>query len=155
LPRAGAGLPPIPRRACEAVRKEGIVVSIEEMQDILDQLAAELPQKFYEELNGGILLLPDRKVSPEAIHDDLFTLGEYHHNYSMGRYIVIYYGSFEAIFGHLSTEDLTAQLRGTLRHEFTHHLESLAGEKDLELEDERRLARYRYRAHLRKLRALK
>ncbi|MDR0424972.1 MAG: metallopeptidase family protein [Clostridiales Family XIII bacterium] len=131
------------------------MVDIEEMQDMLDMLADELPDELYEGLNGGILLLPDRKLSPEALDDDLFTLGEYHHSYSMGRYIVIYHGSFDAIFGHLPKEELLAELRKTLRHEFTHHLESLAGEKDLEIEDERQLARYRYRARLRQIKSLR
>jgi hypothetical protein len=120
------------------------------MEEMLDELACELPERFYEELNGGILLLPEARLSPEAINDDLYTLGEYHYSHSMGRYIAIYYGSFKALFGHLSPDELKVELRGTLRHEFTHHLESLAGEKDLEIEDERQLARYRYRAKLRK-----
>jgi hypothetical protein len=86
--------------------------------------------------------------------NDLYTLGEYHHSYSMGRYITMYYGSFAVVYGHLSPEELKIRLRETLRHEFTHHLESLAGEKDLEIEDERQLARYRYRAaKLKRLRA--
>lgn len=130
------------------------MITIEEMEEMLDELAAELPEQFYSELNGGILLLPEKRLSPEAINNDLYTLGEYHYSYSMGRYITMYYGSFEAIYGHLSPEDMKVQLRETLRHEFTHHLESLAGEKDLEIEDERQLARYRYRAaKLKKLRA--
>jgi hypothetical protein len=124
------------------------------MEEMLDELAAELPEQFYRELNGGILLLPEKRISPEAINNDLYTLGEYHYSYSMGRYITMYYGSFEAVYGHLSPEDIKVQLRETLRHEFTHHLESLAGEKDLEIEDERQLAKYRYRAtKLTKLRA--
>ena len=126
-------------------------IGIDDMQDMLDELADELPGKFYEELNGGILLMSDARMSPEAINDDLYTLGEYHHSYSMGRYIVIYYGSFKAVYGHLPRAGMKDQLRKTLRHEFTHHLESLAGEKDLEIEDERNLARYRYRAKLRQL----
>jgi hypothetical protein len=133
---------------------EDALITIEEMEDMLDELAAELPEQFYSELNGGILLLPDTRISPEAINNDLYTLGEYHHSYSMGRYICMYYGSFAALFGHLEPERLKEQLRETLRHEFTHHLESLAGEKDLEIEDERQLARYRYRAtKLRRLRS--
>jgi hypothetical protein len=123
------------------------------MEEMLDELAAELPERFYRELNGGILLLPETRLSPEAIDGDLYTLGEYHYSYSMGRYITIYYGSFDALYGHLAPQEIKDRLRGTLRHEFTHHLESLAGEKDLEIEDERQLARYRYRAKLRRLRA--
>jgi hypothetical protein len=88
------------------------------------------------------------------MNNDLFTLGEYHYSYSMGRYICMYYGSFAALYGHLPPEEFKVQLRETLRHEFTHHLESLAGEKDLEIEDERQLAKYRYRAtRLKRLRA--
>jgi hypothetical protein len=33
-------------------------------------------------------------------------------------------------------------LAGTLKHEFRHHLESLAGERGLEIEDEQFLADY-------------
>jgi hypothetical protein len=126
------------------------MITIEEAEIMLDELAAELPEQFYKELNGGILLLPDRKLSPEAVNGDLYTLGEYCCSYSMGRYINIYYGSFAALYGNLSPEEIKAELRATLRHEFTHHLESLAGEKDLEEDDERQLAQYRYRAKLRK-----
>jgi hypothetical protein len=60
----------------------------------------------------------------------------------MGRYIIIYYGSFIALFGHLSDEQMTRELRKTLRHEFTHHLESLAGEDGLEKEDDDFMRKY-------------
>ena len=40
-------------------------------------------------------------------------------------------------------EEFKERLKKTLFHEFTHHLESLAGERDLEIEDERQLAAYR------------
>ena len=61
----------------------------------------------------------------------------------MGRLIRIYYGSFEKLFGYLEEEELKEKLRETLFHEFTHHLESLAGERDLEIQDAKQLARYR------------
>ena len=119
------------------------MITIEEMQVILDELAEELPQEFYKELNGGILLLPDIKVSPEARNHDLYILGQYHYSHSMGRYIIIYFGSFSALYGYGSREKLKKELRKTLRHEFTHHLEHLAGEKDLEVEDQKELDRYK------------
>lgn len=118
------------------------MITIDEMQLILDELAEELPQEFYHELNGGILLLPETRRSDYAIADDLFTLGEYRVSMSMGRYIVIFFGSFERIYGHLDRDSLKDKLRDTLRHEFRHHLESLSGEKGLELEDADYLKNY-------------
>ncbi|MDR1778898.1 MAG: metallopeptidase family protein [Clostridiales Family XIII bacterium] len=119
------------------------MVTIDEMQDILDELAEELPPVFYEELNGGILLLPEAKRSEYAQGDDLYILGEYHHTHNMGRYISIYYGSFVRLFGeNAPVERVRAELRKTLRHEFTHHLESLAGEDDLEKYDASKLGSY-------------
>lgn len=112
------------------------MISIEEVEKILDEIAAELPQEFYKELNGGIILLPEAKLDPLARNNDLYIMGEYHSGGGLGRYISIYYGSFERLYGHLSREALKKQLARTLKHEFTHHLESLAGEDDLEEEDE-------------------
>jgi hypothetical protein len=118
------------------------MVDIDTVQEILDGLAMELPQELYYELNGGILLLPEAKLSEHSKRDDLYILGQYVTSYTMGRYIVIYYGSFAHIFGHLSVEDLTTELRKTLHHEFTHHLERLAGDDDLGKEDQRQLLNY-------------
>ncbi|MDR2157438.1 MAG: metallopeptidase family protein [Clostridiales Family XIII bacterium] len=112
------------------------MMSIDEMQDILDELAEELPPIFYRDLNGGILLLPEAQLSRYARAEDLYVLGEYRHSRGMGRYIVIFYGSFIALFGDRSGEVMKRELRKTLRHEFTHHLESLAGEDDLGKEDD-------------------
>lgn len=122
------------------------MMTIDEVQDILEELAEGLPAEIYDELNGGILLLPDTKMSEEAIDDDLFILGEYCHDYAMGRYIVLYYGSFCALFGDDSERVWRRELRETLYHEFVHHIEDLAGERGLEIEDEEEL--YRYLHHL-------
>ena len=118
------------------------MISIDKVQEILDDLAEELPKEFYKELNGGILLLPEEKKSPYAVGNDLYILGEYRVSPSMGRLISIYYGSFIRLFGHLGEDQLTHQLRHTLRHEFTHHLESLSGEKGLEIKDEEYINKY-------------
>ncbi len=118
------------------------MISIDEVQDILDGLAEELPKEFYNELNGGILLLPETKESPYAKHDDLYILGEYQVSPGMGRLIKIYYGSFMKLYGYLDKEELTKRLRHTLRHEFTHHLESLGGERGLEIKDAQFINKY-------------
>ena len=129
------------------------MVTIDEAQEILDRVAEGLPQEFYKELNGGVILLPDVRRSREPWGENLYTLGEYTVSHSMGRYIAIFYGSFKYVFGAgASRETIAEELRKTLLHEFTHHLESLAGENDLEKDDERRMRIYRERAALRKIR---
>ena len=112
------------------------MMDIDQMQAVLDELAEELPEVFYKDLNGGIVLLPEARESEYSRTQDLYTLGEYHHGGAMGNYIKIYYGSFERLFGHLSDEQMKNELRHTLRHEFRHHIETLAGDKGLIKEDE-------------------
>lgn len=120
------------------------MITIDEMYRMLDEIASGFPEEFYKELNGGISLLPDRKKSPYAIGDDLYILGEYHHD-KMGRYIYIYYGSFMRVYGYLSVDALRQRIKKTVAHEFTHHLESLAGERGLEIKDQIQLEEYRER----------
>ena len=118
-----------------------MMVSIDKMQEMLEQIAEEFPPEFYEKLNGGICLLPELRMSPHSKRNDLYILGEYHYNV-MGRYIYIYYGSFRRVFGHLGEAALYQELKKTVAHEFTHHLENLAGEKGLEIQDEMDLDEY-------------
>lgn len=118
------------------------MVSLEEMESILDEVTVGFPQELFKELNGGILLFPETKHNPVGRKNDLFILGEYHRGGNMGRYIVIYYGSFMKVYGRLEKEALRGRLIHTLKHEFTHHLESLAGERGLEIEDARYLENY-------------
>ena len=134
------------------------MVSIEEAQDILDEVAEGLPRELYQELNGGIILLPDAKKSGESWADNLYVLGEYTHSAGMGRYIAIYFGSFPHVFGkNASREKIAAELRETLLHEFRHHWGSLAGQDEQEKEDERQLRIYktRYQNRAKRIRRIK
>lgn len=117
------------------------MIGIDRFGDILSDLADELPAEFYSELNLGIRVDPYAKPHPQARGDDLYILGEYSRS-AMGRGIVIYYGSFARIFGALDEEELTEKMRKTLRHEFRHHMEYRAGERGLEIEDERKINDY-------------
>ena len=117
------------------------MITVDRFAEILDEMACELPIEFYDELNLGISISPESKIHPEAKADDLYILGEYQ-NSPMGNGIVIYYGSFTALFHDLSEAELMGELRKTLRHEFRHHMEYRAGERGLELEDERQLSEY-------------
>jgi len=118
------------------------MLTFDEVGEILDEIAEELPREFYNHLNGGILLLPEARRHPGEQARDLYIMGEYVRN-QMGRYIIIYYGSFAAVFGHYPPEKIREELRETLYHEFTHHVESLAGVRSLEIKDDLKLARYR------------
>ena len=115
--------------------------SIDEINDLLDEVAAELPDGIFRGLNGGVSLVPDTKRSAADPGGGLFTLGEYCRD-QMGRYIVLYYGSICAVHGGESREELRVSLKKLLTHELTHHMESLAGERDLEIEDEIQLGEY-------------
>ena len=108
---------------------------------MLDEVAATLPEGVFSELNGGVSLLPESRRSEADPSGGLYTLGEYRRD-QMGRYIVIYYGSIRIVHGNASREEMLKILRDLLIHELTHHIESLAGERDLEIEDEEFLDDY-------------
>ena len=111
---------------------------------LLDQLAEEFPPVFFRDLNGGISLLPEAKEDPEGGPGELYIMGEYC-NDMMGRYINLYYGSFAALARQegWSEDDWAEELYATLSHEFTHHLEGLAGERGLERKDEAFMEEFR------------
>jgi len=124
------------------------MISINEMQAMLNEIAETLPQEFFAQLNGGIVLMPQDKPDRRPGAQGLHVLGEYYSGGSLGRYIAIYYGSFARVYGNLPRGELKERLAATLRHEFRHHLESLAGERGLIAEDERFLADYMRRGQL-------
>lgn len=121
-------------------------MTIEEMQEYLDELEKNLPLEILNELNGGIILVDDIKMHPQSISNDLFILGEYHHEArGLGRYVIIYYGSIMRVHGHLSREKQMEKVKAVLYHELFHHLESQAGERSLEVQDAIDIARYKDR----------
>jgi len=114
--------------------------NIDEVENMLNEIAEELPEDFFRFLNGGVMLLPETKHHSQG---NLFIMGEYNCRADIGRYIVIYYGSFISAFGHLDRENFIRELKYTLIHEFTHHMEALSGERTLEIKDEIDLERYK------------
>ncbi len=110
-----------------------MILSFDEVGHLLDEMAEEFPKEFFAELNGGILLQPEAKYDPDN-GDDMYILGEYCID-ALGRYIVLYYGSFAALFEEEDAEVWEDELYTTLAHEFTHHIESLAGEHGLDDKD--------------------
>lgn len=117
------------------------MISFEECALMLDEIADSMPYELYRELNGGLSLLPQTKIHPKALNNDLFILGEYKRN-SLGRYIVFYYGSINRVYGKLSKEEYYKRLKKILAHEVRHHNEFLAGVDDLVLYDNQQISEY-------------
>jgi len=108
------------------------MLTFEESREALTQIADSLPVAIFNELNGGVLLLPDT-ITDE---NDLLILGQYNVDpLGFGRYVTIHYGSMQQAYGHLSRKDFEKELEDVLRHELIHHLESLAGDDSLEIKD--------------------
>lgn len=121
------------------------MMTYEAFEDAVFEIADSFPEDFFRELSGGVMVRRHRRLHPEAVDQDLYILGEYHTDHCLGRFVVLYYGSFERCFGNCDDDELRGRIRKVLLHEFRHHLESLAGERDLEIEDEIELSRYKYR----------
>ncbi len=117
------------------------MITFEECAEMLDEIADSVPYELYRELNAGISLLPGLKVHPKAVNNDLFILGEYIRN-SLGKAIVLYYGSINRVYGSLSREQYYEKLVGILHHELRHHNEFLAGCDDLGIYDKQKIAKY-------------
>ena len=118
--------------------------TFDEISDMLAEITAAFPQEFFENLNGGVILV-NRVVEHEKSKkpNDLYVLGRYFYEPNgLGRYIHIYYGSFIRVYGNLSLRRQKSELKRILSHEFTHHLESLAGERGLERKDEAQMLEY-------------
>ncbi len=121
-------------------------LSIEEVENFLSEAMDELPQEMFNELNGGVVLVANVVRSPHG--KGLFTLGTYHNEkHGMGRYIKINYGSFVRVYGKKSVETQKEELRKLLRHELTHHMESLAGVRTLEEKDARFIENFKTKKH--------
>ena len=113
------------------------MLTFDEVGALLDDMAEEFPAVFVNEVNGGGCLLPEARPDPEFPPGEMYILGEYC-NDMMGRYINLYYGSFAALAEReeWTQEDWEDELWETFSHEFTHHMEGLAGERGLEIKDE-------------------
>jgi len=114
------------------------MLTFEESQQYVDELCATLPPEIFRELNCGVSVIPDTVYC----HRGLLALGMYHYEpHGLGRYITIHYGSMLAAYGYMPPGQFKTQLKETLHHELIHHLEGLAGDRSLEIEDEINVAR--------------
>ncbi len=120
------------------------MISLEEYKRIVSELMDELPEEFYRDLNGGVIVSEAVAIPDYARGGDLCALGQYL-IYSGMRQIVMFKGSFDRVYPLADGEEARNLLRGILRHEFRHHLESLGNvhnAESLEAEDRRKKAAY-------------
>ena len=123
-----------------------MVLTFDQTADYLDEIAEGFPAALFEELNGGVNLLEDTVPDPEFPEGEMYILGEYCDD-CLGLYINLYYGSFAAL---AEREDWDAQiweeeLRITLSHELTHHMENRSGLHALDDRDAAELAAWKQR----------
>lgn len=120
------------------------MISAEEYRAIVSELLDELPEEFFRELSGGVIVSNDAVIPDHARANDLYTMGQYRILSGM-RQITMYRGSFDRVYPHADADEARRILRGVLRHEFRHHMESLGGihgSSSLEAEDEREKQAY-------------
>lgn len=120
-------------------------VDIDTFHAMACEMYEEIPERLLEGLNGGIV------ISEEAVQDDeelpdVYILGEYIEDPHLGNSIMLYYGSFVALFHDEPVEVWEEELWETMLHEVRHHVEHRAGVYDLDLEDLRQLEEFRRQA---------
>ena len=125
------------------------MIHLEVFKGIVEDLLDELPEEFFRELTGGVIVSEAAMIPDYAQGSDIFIMGHYS-IFSGVRQIIIYKGSFDRVYPFADAAEAKNLLRGVVRHEFRHHLEFLSGIHDatsLEAQDAREkrdyLARHR------------
>ena len=118
-----------------------MVLSFEQARDLLDTLAESFPEALFDGLNGGVNFQEEAVPDQEFPKGQVYILGEYCDDL-LGRYINLYYGSFAAMAENedWTEEDWEQELRQTLSHELTHHMEGRSGLHALDDKDEAEMA---------------
>jgi hypothetical protein len=106
------------------------------------EMVEEIPSEFLEGLQG-VHVLEEARL--EEGYVDVYRMGEYldpglEHflgaGEGLGRHVALYYGSFVAIASGEEDFDWEEEAWETLTHELRHHVESLAGDASLIIQDE-------------------
>ena len=121
------------------------MVSVEEFEVMAGEIADNIPEQFYEGLNGGVLLREEERLHQLSTDKSpVYIMGLYIRDV-LGCRIEIYYGSFAKTCRHFSKEGVYRKLKETIQHEFQHHVETMCGNRDLVIKDEENLDRVRKR----------
>lgn len=121
-----------------------MLLTFDQAGEALDALAEGFPEVLFNGLNGGVNLLEEAVPDPEFPEGEMYILGEYCDDL-LGRYINLYYGSFAALAEQEDWDRQTweEELRTTLSHELTHHMEARGGLHTLDDRDAAELAAWR------------
>lgn len=120
------------------------MIGMGEYRAAVSELLDELPEAFFRELSGGVIVSDALVIPDYAKGNDLYTLGQYQVSNGI-RQIVLFKGSFDRAYPAADAAAAKELLRGIIRHEFRHHLEALGGvhnSSSLEAEDEREKQAY-------------
>ena len=102
-----------------------MIPTYDQMGDMLEAVAAQFPDAFFEGLDGGIQLEEQAMPDPDVPPGEMYIMGEYCHDL-LGRYILLYYGSFTALLAEEDEAVWMDEIFTTVAHEFTHHFEDTA-----------------------------
>ncbi len=118
------------------------MITYEQVSAMLSDIMDDVPPELFEGLTGGVILSENVKLHPDSKpYKPLYIMGEYRRD-MLGRSIVIYYGSFNVVYGASDLDTFKKKLKHTFSHELRHHLEMLSGVKDLEKYDAQKLGMY-------------
>ncbi|MBR4579008.1 MAG: hypothetical protein IKO22_05305 [Oscillospiraceae bacterium] len=120
------------------------MLTIDDYRGIVEELLDEFPEEFFQKLSGGVVVSEAEVIPDYARGNDLYTMGQYQISSGI-RQIVLFKGSFDRVHPRADAAEAKNLLRGILRHEFRHHLESLGGihnSSSLEAEDDRKKEAY-------------
>lgn len=109
-------------------------MDLERFAELADRLAERLPPQLLAGLNGGIVVRAETRRNADD-PPGIYILGEYITDPYLGAFVALYYGSFRALFSGRPEAEWEAELWSTIKHELRHHLEGLAGLRDLDIED--------------------
>ncbi|HHX67343.1 MAG: hypothetical protein WAO56_04300 [Miniphocaeibacter sp.] len=115
--------------------------TIDDVHDMLEEIASTIPEVLLEDLQGGIVLIESAKMHPKSINNTLYINGEYVRN-RMYNLIRIYYGSIIKTRGHLPREQFKDKLEEVLIHELRHHIEFKCNDFSLIKEDKEYIRKY-------------
>ena len=87
------------------------MINTEEYKAIISDLMDELPEEFFRDLTGGVIMSEALVIPDYARGNDLYTLGQYQVCYGV-RQIVMFKGSFDRLYPRASASEAKEILRG-------------------------------------------